>query len=74
MFADAVVDQNGYFTEILTEWSSLAILHDYFLKNQPIRKSQHPSTSALLYLEMITVPIVFWLLSAQLYFGTERWR
>jgi hypothetical protein len=27
MFADAVVNQNQYFTEILTELSSLAISH-----------------------------------------------
>ena len=44
MFADAVVDES----ERITESSSLAIL--YLV---PIRKSQHPSTRAVLYLDLI---------------------
>lgn len=52
MFADAVFDQNQYFTEVLTESSSLAISHLV-----PVKKSQHPSTSGLLYLENDFVPI-----------------
>ncbi len=53
MFADAVVDES----ERVTESSSLAILHGYFI-NQPVKTSQHPSTRALLYLESDRVPIL----------------
>ncbi len=53
MFADAVVDES----ERVTESLSLAILQDY-LKKQLVKKSQHPSTRALLYLESDRVPIL----------------
>ena len=39
-----------------------------FLKNQPVKKSQHPSTSRILYLEMVVVPMSFCLLSTQSFF------